>query len=81
MAKDTDVLSMYSELLDSEAKDKSFRRKGGNFDEEDGEVFVTSKELAKQKEEFEKATGSPSDHDGVIEEEAHFKRYTKGGGR
>lgn len=77
MAKDTDVLSMYSELLDSEAKDKSFRRKGGNFDEEDGEVFVTSKELAKQKEEFEKATGSPSDHDGVIEEEAHFKRYTK----
>jgi hypothetical protein len=77
MAKDTDVLSMYSELLDSEAKDKSFRRKGGNFDEEDGEVFVTSKELAKQKEEFEKATGSPADHDGVIEEEAHFKRYTK----
>lgn len=76
--KDQEVFEMYSNLLQQESyHGNSISSSKNNFDEEDGEMFITSKEIAKQKEEFEKATGSPSDRDGVIEEEAHFKRYTK----
>lgn len=74
MAKD-DVFGMYSKLLESENNNRPVKR--NNFDEEDGELFITSKEIVKQKEEFEKATGAPADRDGVIEEEAHFKRFTQ----
>ena len=76
--KDQEVFEMYSNLLQQESyHGNSISSSKNNFDEEDGEMFITSKEIAKQKEEFEKVTGSPADRDGVIEEEAHFKRYTK----
>lgn len=46
-------------------------------DEEDSEEFMTSKELIKTKEHLEEKYGVIQKGDGVIEEEVHFKRYTK----
>ena len=57
--KDQEVFEMYSNLLQQESyHGNSISSSKNNFDEEDGEMFITSKEIAKQKEEFEKVTGS-----------------------
>lgn len=46
-------------------------------DNDDSEDFLTSKEIIKTKEDLEERFGITQPSNSVIEEEVHFKRYTK----
>lgn len=83
MMKDS-IEEMYQQMIESNALADTIV--GGTharqFDDSDGEDFFTSKEIVQQQEALEKRYGaSPTSPrggtGGVIEEEAHFKRYTQ----
>lgn len=73
------VEDMYRALLDDAALaeqsryDDTMRYESGD----DSEEFLTSKEIIKTKEVMEERLGIIPQGDGVIEEDVHFKRYTK----
>lgn len=73
------IESMYEELINrADTMDDLGSSYSGKFiDEEDSEEFVTSKELMDTKEHLEEKYGVIQKGDGVIEEDVHFKRYTK----
>lgn len=76
------VEEMYMELInqpflledDTSILSGSGMQYGG---EDDSEEFLTSKEIIKTKENLEEHYGIIPQGDGVIEEDVHFKRYTK----
>lgn len=84
MSIDKSIEEMYQELIEQVGLGGDLN--GSNEfvynDYDDGEDFVTSKEIVKQKQELEERYGidtdrRPSNGNGIIEEEIHFKRYTK----
>lgn len=80
MSKDElSSFQMYEKLLQQEAIDSSFGSilARSHHDEEDAEVFMTSKELVKNKEKLEElGIVAPIQHD-EEPETIHFKRYNK----
>lgn len=80
MSREKSIEDMYQELIEQVGLGEN--ESGSYTDYDDGEDFVTSKEIVKQKEDLEERFGIDtnkrrSNGDGIIEEEVHFKRYTK----
>lgn len=74
------IEEMYNELMEKSNLDEDSISHGRNYDYDDDESedFFTSKEIVKQKEEMEERLGiSTSVDSSLIEEDVHFKRYTK----
>lgn len=75
------IEEMYEELMvkSNLDDDNIIHSKKFDYDEDDeSEDFFTSKEIVKQKEDIEERLGiTPLQDDGIIEEDVHFKRYTK----
>lgn len=75
------IEEMYEELMAKSNLDNDNIIHGKKFDydeDDESEDFFTSKEIVKQKEDIEERLGiTPSQDDGIIEEDVHFKRYTK----
>lgn len=81
MGKDiSDIENMYLELLSQENLPDDGTLTGGEryYTDDDGEEFLTSKEIIKTKEELDDKYGViPRGDDGTIEEDVHYKRYSK----
>lgn len=77
MSKTMTLEEMYNELINNSDYNNAIYPTAYNDDDDDD--FMTSKEIVKSKNEINKKFGISTDSigDGVIEEEIHFKRYTK----
>lgn len=72
------IEEMYQDLLLEDNSDKGFRSSGSSYDlDDDGEDFITSKELVKAQQELEERFGVTPRGTVDIEEELHFKSYSK----
>lgn len=74
------VEDMYRELIEDAAMDEQQRMSSGALRYEsadDSEEFLTSKEIINTKEKLEERLGIIPQGDGTIEEDVHFKRYSK----
>lgn len=74
------IEDMYRELIEDAAAEEQ-RRLGSDISRyestDDSEEFLTSKEIIHTKEKLEDRLGIIPQGDGTIEEDVHFKRYSK----
>ena len=74
------VEEMYQELIEQAATFGEMINPGSQYldDDDDSEDFMTSKEIIKTKEDIKEKFGIDDPiNDGVIEEDVHFKTYSK----